>query len=510
MQSKLMKPFLLTAIFLLALAANLWGNEYYVAKSGNDKDPGTETQPWLSIQKAANTAVAGDTVYIKSGTYTEVVTIANSGANGKCITFKEYPGNTVILDGTSNAGWWGIVNIHGKDYIKLEGFEIRNNGIGWGLLIEHELGNVNNPATYIELSGLEVHHTGGEAIQVRGNAHNIVIKNCVVHDSNKHSGIDIYQWDGGRPHHVLVRGCTAYNFPRFAGIASEQADDLIIENNVSYNNKLGIDIGSGKNNIIKNNNIHNCRTGIAISSNEDSQIYSNIIHDIADEAFYNYYWSTHGESHARNKYYNNVVYNAGFGIFESNQRPGYSAGSSSGHQYYNNLFYNIGTHGTYRTSFYFKGIPNLKFYDNTIYMNANYSAIEIHNSSTAADLQNNIISMSGSYSAITIDTSSQPGSVIDYNCYHNRSGTSGGQGSHSVRGDPRFVNPGGGNFELQSESPCIDAGTSTGTPATDIRDRARCDNLNKPNAGGGSNPYYDMGAYEYPCDNIRAPAPPRI
>ena len=63
----------------------------------------------------------------------------------------------------------------------------------------------------IELVDLEVHHTGGEAIQIRGNANHVLIQDCVVHDGDDYSGIDICQWDGGRPHHVTVSGCRASN-----------------------------------------------------------------------------------------------------------------------------------------------------------------------------------------------------------------------------------------------------------------------------------------------------------
>lgn len=491
----------LSITLLLVLNANVRAADYYVAKNGNDMNVGSEASPWLTVQKAAYKAVAGDTVYIKSGIYTELVTIANSGTNGKYITFKKYPGNTVILDGTGNAGWWGIISIRGKDYIRLEGFEIRNNSTGWGVLIEHEKGNVNRTATYVELSSLGIHHTGGEAIQVRGNVNNITIGNCIVHDSNKHSGIDIYQWDGGRPHHVLVRDCTSYNFLKFAGIASEQADYLIIEKNISHGNMLGIDIGSGKNNIIRNNTVHNCQTGIAISSNQDSEIYQNTIHDIYDETFYNYYWSSHGENHARNKYYNNIVYNAGFGIFESDTKPGHEKGLSTGHYFFNNLFYNIGTHGSYRIPFYFKGATGIKFYNNTLYMNKNYDALQFTEGAINADVRNNIISLSGRKSPIIIDSLSSPGSIIDYNCYHNRAGSVVGPGTHSVLSDPKFIDPANKNFRLRSGSPCIDAGSGdAGIPVTDIEGNARCDDLNTPNTGGGSEPYYDIGAYEYKCN----------
>jgi hypothetical protein len=52
------------------------GNIYYVAKNGSNGNPGTITQPWLTIQYSANKVVAGDTVYVRSGTYNEQVFIS--------------------------------------------------------------------------------------------------------------------------------------------------------------------------------------------------------------------------------------------------------------------------------------------------------------------------------------------------------------------------------------------------------------------------------------------------
>lgn len=50
---------------------------YYVSKNGSDSNPGTEAKPWLTIQKAADTLVAGEIVYIKQGTYNERVIVKN-------------------------------------------------------------------------------------------------------------------------------------------------------------------------------------------------------------------------------------------------------------------------------------------------------------------------------------------------------------------------------------------------------------------------------------------------
>ena len=46
---------------------------YYVSTSGNDGNNGTSlSTPWRTINKAAQTMVAGDTVYVRGGTYREV------------------------------------------------------------------------------------------------------------------------------------------------------------------------------------------------------------------------------------------------------------------------------------------------------------------------------------------------------------------------------------------------------------------------------------------------------
>ncbi len=82
---------------------------FYVSLSGNDDNPGTETQPWLTIQKAANTAIAGNTVTVQAGNYPERVMVNRSG-----VTFETQ--GTVVTRGFS---------IIANDII-IRGFEITN------------------------------------------------------------------------------------------------------------------------------------------------------------------------------------------------------------------------------------------------------------------------------------------------------------------------------------------------------------------------------------------------
>jgi Periplasmic copper-binding protein (NosD) len=74
-----------------------------------------------------------------------------------------------------------------------------------------------------------------------------------------------------------------------------------------------------------------------------------------------------------------------------------------------------------------------------------------------------------------------------------------GQELHGIEADPRWADPGHGNFELEPGSPAIDSADSavSGWPATDIMGHGRVDDPATPNTGTGPRRYADRGAYEY-------------
>lgn len=84
------------------------GTAYYVAKNGNDGWSGTIGAPFLTIQKCADVAVAGDTCYIRAGTYNETVTPANNGSAGSPIVYKPYNGESVTIDGADPVTGWTV------------------------------------------------------------------------------------------------------------------------------------------------------------------------------------------------------------------------------------------------------------------------------------------------------------------------------------------------------------------------------------------------------------------
>ncbi len=88
---------------------------YYVGGAGaNDNNPGTSTQPFLSIKKAGEMASAGSVVIIRAGTYRETIIPANNG-----ITFQPDQGAVVTVSGLDEAGDTGWSVHDGSIYKKI-------------------------------------------------------------------------------------------------------------------------------------------------------------------------------------------------------------------------------------------------------------------------------------------------------------------------------------------------------------------------------------------------------
>src|SRR4051794_5214242 len=95
---------LLLALQLVAaltpLAAHAATNERYVAPSGADSNPGTATAPWRTVTHGLRTVVAGQTLWIRGGTYTETVSgTLHKGTSGARITVRGYPGEHPLVRG---------------------------------------------------------------------------------------------------------------------------------------------------------------------------------------------------------------------------------------------------------------------------------------------------------------------------------------------------------------------------------------------------------------------------
>ena len=159
---------------------------YYVATSGSDSNPGSEAQPFRTIAYAVNKMVAGDTTYVKGGTYNEKkIWFGKSGTQSARITLMNAPGEQPVIDfgvieGAAPLSKQPVNRIElyaGKrvpiGYITIEGFEI---GRGYNGIKFYDAHDVVIRRNWI-------HHTASQAIL--GNGINMVFdRNVINHNGN--------------------------------------------------------------------------------------------------------------------------------------------------------------------------------------------------------------------------------------------------------------------------------------------------------------------------------------
>jgi hypothetical protein len=99
--------------------------DYYVDinnGSASDSNPGTLSQPWKTITKANQTLIAGDTAYIKAGTYSSYIAPTHSGTSENArIIYKNYGTDTVTIQNATYA-----IYLSGKSFITVQGINFQN------------------------------------------------------------------------------------------------------------------------------------------------------------------------------------------------------------------------------------------------------------------------------------------------------------------------------------------------------------------------------------------------
>jgi len=443
-EHKIRQDVIYIILFIIAITAgSLHAAVYYVAPTGNDNYPGTEAQPWLTIQKAADTMVAGDMVYIKAGTYNEQVNPVNSGAPASYITYSAYPGHTVTIDGTGITlpAYSGLFNVQSREYIRIAGLRLINASSDLsnaGILVDncnHII--IENNYTYNTISSsIGVWNTS--YVTVAGNE----VQSCC---------------HGGQQECISIGGCS--NF--------EVKYNHVHHGNTGANAKEGICIKDGSNN---------------------GKVFRNNVHDMNKVAFYVDAWDKH--TYNIDIYQNIVHDNAnvqGFALASEME------GLLENINVYNNLIYNNGYNGLVFGDW---GGPvpthplnNIKVINNTMYGNGTSGwggGIAMDNQwATNVTIRNNIVSQNTSFTIVV--GASVPTLVIDYNLidgFLNYPGET--RGTNYQEGNPLFQNPTAGDFHIQLGSPAIDHATSSSAPAVDY------DTNSRPQGTA-----YDIGAYEF-------------
>ncbi len=180
----------ITLIAAAGIFARIYGANYYVSPTGDDGNPGSQDKPFASMARGQAAAAAGDTVFLRGGTYAftsnsaEIgITLSKSGAAGKPIHYFAYPGETPVFD---FKGLTALKRIKGMvvsgDWLHLKGIEMKNvpqnNALraheDWCLFVD---GGNNN---IFEL--LNLHHNMGPGLFIQDGGNNLVL-NCDSHDN---------------------------------------------------------------------------------------------------------------------------------------------------------------------------------------------------------------------------------------------------------------------------------------------------------------------------------------
>ena len=435
-----------------------------------------------TIQAALNAAAAGDTINVLSGTYFEKLSFPHGGsAGGGYITLQAGSGQSPILDGTGVSGS-NMVLIDTQSYVKLIGFEIRNNlkvndgsGVrilGSGSNIEirnnriHDIrgrsamgitvyGTAPTPISNLIIDGNQIYDcepANSETLTLNGNVTDFQVTNNLVRDVNNIGIVFIGGERDIQPDPTKVarngecRGNQVYHANSnygggFAGgIYVDGGQNIVIENNIVSQSDLGIEIGAENSGIIA--------SGIVV---RDNRVYANQKAGIV------------------------------FGGFAA------SVGRTRNCQFLNNTCYHNDTLGTGFGELWIQFAENNVVENNVFYSTAQNVLVHSDEGNTSNTLNYNLwYTDAGAASAQFLWNGTLYSSFAAY-----RAGTA--EDGNSAFGNPLLVAPANADFHVSSGSPAIDAGDPAFVPGA-----SEVDIDGAPRVSNGR---VDIGADEFTCGN---------
>jgi hypothetical protein len=305
---------LLSTCFLAIISINLYATTYYVDPlSGNDAASGKlATEAWKHIPGSLTSSPsvfvqAGDVILVKGGTIQQDSILVNSshyknGTSSSMIVIKsgEHDGfgtGMAVIDGgatpAKGAGTWGKgFQVYSRNYIRIEGFEIRN------------LANVTDSAgiwvdgssSYCQIVKNTIHESFGDlgssgyGIAITGSTtdgYHTVEKNVVYHTEEKaiavfyqgHCTVRYNYLHEGKEHLMVIM--SQYN-DIYDNICSKAGDDWM-QYLKPDRPAFGIKFDSGTTSFANNNNCYNniiygCSSGLGILNGSYNKIYHNTVY----------------------------------------------------------------------------------------------------------------------------------------------------------------------------------------------------------------------------------------
>jgi len=397
--------------FLIFCYYNSFATNYYVSPLGSNINNGlTPLTAFQTIDFAANQTIAGDTVNIGDGTYSNT-SINVSGNTSGYIVFK-------------STNIWGakIVSTSGSPALSING-------------------------NYIEINGLEVTNPQGHGINAE-NTHHVSVLNCHVYNCGN-SGITL----GHNPNNTIPNPCDYY---RVEGNLTHNNAQLGFYSGISIYHAIALDNAPGFHIIIRNNTSH---SNITLPTSSDHRDGNGIIVDDFNFTQYDAATPALGYYNSQTLIENNLCYNNGGGGIKIVWTDHVTVRNNT---VYRNAVDNLDP-GTYKGNIYVQQARDCKFINNISYcdptVNPNISAIMDKGlpsgSSTIPNLWSyNLLYDGTSAGNNNIDTGDGSTPTI----------------SDNISGDPLFLVESitsTADFHLQAASPAINAGIDSDAPLTD-------------------------------------------
>ena len=483
--------------------------DHFVSLTGADDNPGTETLPWRTIQRAVNLARPSETIFVRGGTYTESLQLTRSGQPGQPLTLTSYPGEVAEINGGENpaisssgaVSYWVIENL------KLTSSNTHTIRFGWfgeavtshitlkSNLIHGAVFTVGNHQLFenneINGSGYAGEGGYGGINDSHGGfgddaTHHNIYRNNYIHDFTNYNARGI--WTQGRTHDQLIEGNRIENI---------------------WTTGLGqcLDLDAGQSGLvqwrqtIRNNRIKDCSyVGIQLENVFEGLVENNLIRaekgGSAGVIVINYsptigcgvggennqYGDTNGDNSCLGDLTNTVIRQ---NLITKSGAWGWGYGGvlnwgAGGLKILGNTIYASDAAGNAAINFQAPAAETSQaIIQNNILQNGNGAAICAQSFDSFVLDQHNLMFKTNFETIYGLGTGcTETYSLADYQ-------QAIGQGVNSIQAEPQFVNPAAGDFHLLSTSPAIDQGLSLGL-AADLEGTPR------PQGAG-----WDLGVYEY-------------
>jgi len=453
------------------------GRTFYVSPNGDNSNPGTFEKPWATPGFGSKQLQPGDTLIILGGRYIlsqyfdDMIT-PPSGTQQQWIVIKGEEGNRPVLVGRDNL--LTAIDLSGCSYVRIENLEITSDSTvnGESRWFREGIQILGSPASHIILKDLYIHHIDEFGMDVQ-DVDDLQILNCRIEYCG-FGAVGGPRGEQGGLRNVIIRGCRLsysghyyqggdgsnrpYDRPDGFGIEPSNGPVLIEETIAEHNYGDGIDSKAANTTVRRCIVANNSCDGVKLWG-DHSRIENTLIYGRGDGDPTVTPWAP-------------IVIDAELpnAVFEI---VNVTVDDALGENYLMHAQYDH------------PDIPVNLIIKNTILCGRGNDSPVFIGRASSITLEHNLFYAPNSAFVLTHGDSIYTSTTITQ------------LGTNNIYADPLFVRPAwgtDGDYHLQSQSPAIDAGTSSGAPSNDLEGKPR------PQGKG-----VDIGAYEFPVPPTYVP-----